>query len=228
MAITKTDKAATFKKAVLKNAGENIDIRMGAFTDGVTECRTKEEYVQAIASLWSSAQEKFLTIGRYLLTAKEKLEHSEFERMIECELPFKKSVAYILRRVAQAVDNRMLERDECPRDYMTAYQLVSLPPPHFEIARQKSLVRPTTTRKEVLDFKRSLKETETITEDRKALARRQSSLITQIRKLQEELADVERKLEAGEHDVIDGVAVNVTNAEVGSSEIAMRTDNAVD
>ncbi len=226
MAITKTDKAATFKKAVLKNAGENTDIRMGAFTDGVTECRTKEEYVQAIASLWSSAQEKFLTIGRYLLTAKEKLEHSEFERMIEGELPFKKSVAYILRRVAQAVDSRMLERDECPRDYMTAYQLVSLPPPHFEIARQKSLVRPTTTRKEVLDFKRSLKETEAVSEGRKVLARRRSSLMSQIKKLQEELAEVERKLEAGEHNVIDGVAVDVTDA--GLAGEAIRMDRAAD
>ena len=54
----------------------------------VRDCDSAQEFVAEIEKLWGEAQEKFLTIGRYLVQAKVRLRHGEFEQMVATQLPF--------------------------------------------------------------------------------------------------------------------------------------------
>jgi hypothetical protein len=130
--------------------------RARVLSNSILDLRSEKEVVDEVAKLWVEAQEKFLAIGRYLRRAKAKFSGS-FESHIVSNLPFGKNVAYQLRMVAEAVDSGRLPERDLPRSYATAFRLVSLPAPDFEVARDKGLVRSTVTRPEVDTFKRELK-----------------------------------------------------------------------
>src|SRR4051812_28069269 len=65
------------------------------------ELRNPDEYVREIYRLWREAQQSFLAIGRYLIQAKRKLAHGEFQRLVEASLPFGRQTAYELRMIAE-------------------------------------------------------------------------------------------------------------------------------
>jgi hypothetical protein len=130
--------------------------RARVLSNSILDLRSEKEVVDEVAKLWVEAQEKFLAIGRYLRRAKAKFSGS-FESHIVSNLPFGKNVAYQLRMVAESVDSGRLPERDLPRSYATAFRLVSLPAPDFEVARDKGLVRSTVTRPEVDTFKRELK-----------------------------------------------------------------------
>src|SRR3954469_584740 len=118
----------------------------------------RSEYVEEIRRLWQDAAEKFLAIGRYLRQAKERLRHGEFEAMIAADLPFGKHVAYQLKAIAEAVDGGRVEQHELPPSYTTAYKLIEMKPETLARARQANLVRSTVTRREIIQFQKSLSE----------------------------------------------------------------------
>ena len=126
--------------------------RYRLLSNSIRELQTEVEVVEEIGKLWREAQEKFLAIGRYLVRSKIQF-HRTFEAVILPQLPFGKGVAYQLRAVAVAVDEGRLLEEELPYSYATAYQLVSLPPEHMELARKENLVRRDVLRREVEAFK---------------------------------------------------------------------------
>ena len=63
--------------------------------------------------------------------------------------------------LSTAVDEGRLLEEEMPRSYATAYQLVSLPPLHFNLARKENLVRRDVLRREVDAFRVKLKNMKT-------------------------------------------------------------------
>ena len=218
MAIDRTDKAGPVvfnkRRALQERAGGNaaVDMRVMALVDQPAECKTADEFAHEITRLWTSAQEKFLAIGSYLLDAKERLD-AEGYKALQGRLPFRSSVAYTLMRVAEAVQSGLLPKDGCPRDYQAAYMLVALKPPDLEQAKEQQLVQPTTTRQQVMDFKRSLAAAGlTVQESRRTLIRKRKSLEAAIAKLQAELDEVNGKLGTG-GNTIDIEAVDVTDAE---------------
>lgn len=120
----------------------------------------KISYVAALrASVgmeWQRAGKAFLRIGRLLLEAERRLSKSEYDSLIEGAgklLPFGRTVAIQLRRVAQAVDSRRLPEDRCPASYSVAYALVTLPDAHFRLADERNLLRPDVKREEVRAFR---------------------------------------------------------------------------
>lgn len=157
--------------------------------------RTEREFVEEVSKLWSEAQDRFLTIGRYLCRARAMFS-GEFERTVIPMLPFGKSIAHQLRCVAEAVDRGSLLEEELPRSYSAAYRLTTLEPPHLERAKQMGLVQPTVTRSKIEAFIKDIRERRAGTGERRAMLQmRREKLLSQIRKLNEELAAVEREID---------------------------------
>ncbi len=133
---------------------------------GHTDLVHDREKLNYIASLrasvgveWQRAGKAFLRIGRLLLEAERKLSKAEYDSLIEGSgrlLPFGRTVAVQLRRVAQAVDSRRLPEDRCPSAYSVAYSLVTLPDEHLRLADERNLIRPDVRREEIKAFRAEL------------------------------------------------------------------------
>lgn len=153
MAIKETTTATVFKKRALEAAGEQTDERAQVL-ERFRNLETREDFRLSIEALWKRSQENFIQIGRYLIQAKEKLARGEYDAMIASELPFNRTLAFMMRSVAVAIDAARISPSECPMDCTAAYQLVSLPPEMLDLARSMSLVRPTLRRAEIVKFRR--------------------------------------------------------------------------
>ena len=129
--------------------------RFRTLSNALRDLPTEDDVVEEVGKLWAEAQEKFLTIGRYLVRAKARF-HRTFEATILPQLPFGKGVAYQLRAVAVTVDEGRILEEEIPHSYATAYQLASLSPADLDLARKENLVRRDVLRREVEAFRAKL------------------------------------------------------------------------
>jgi hypothetical protein len=136
------------------------------FTDGrraeglrnaVVPQNDMEGYAREIGRLWHEARDKFMAIGEYLIMAKERLAHGEYEEMIRAHLPFSTSAAHKMRSVAEAVHDGRLPRDQLPYSYATAYELTQLKPNEMRIAETRGLVRPTVYLREIQALRAELR-----------------------------------------------------------------------
>src|SRR3954462_513992 len=116
----------------------------------------REEYAGEITRLWGQAQEKFFLIGKYLMQAKIKLPHGEYEDLIARDLPFGKKAAHMIRAAAEAIESGRLRTEEVPPNYSVVYALATLTDEQLMMARSEGLVNPNVTRPKVMAFKRSL------------------------------------------------------------------------
>lgn len=161
----------------------------------VKQCDNTGEFVAEIGKLWDEAQEKLLTIGRYLIQAKAHLKHGEFEAMIASQLPFGRGVAYQLRIVAQAVEQAKLEESTLPRSYNNAFRLAQMDKTVLERARESNLIRPDVTRREIVDFLGIISaEAERQWPERERTAREIERLRSRAAALADELAETKAKL----------------------------------
>ena len=166
--------------------------RFNTLANAVRDLITEEDVITEIDKLWGEAQDKFLAIGRYLVKAKRKF-HRSFEATILPQLPFGKGVAYQLRAIAVAVDEGRLLEVEMPRSYATTYQLVSLAPLDFDLARKENLVRRDVMRKEVEAFRSKLKD-KSIDDNQTTLLKERDRLQMELTRIQGRLAEIQSKL----------------------------------
>ena len=166
--------------------------RFNTLTNAVRDLSSEDEIVLEIDKLWGEAQEKFLAIGRYLVEAKRNF-HRSYEAKILPQLPFGRGVAYQLRAIALAVDEGRLLEEEMPRSYATTYQLISLPPSHFDLARKENLVRRDVMRREVEAFRTKLK-SQTGLQDRALLIKERERLELDMARLAKRLAELDNLL----------------------------------
>jgi hypothetical protein len=182
--------------AALEHTPVNHSTRVEILSTAVNRhLETPEEFIDQISTLWSEAQQRFLAIGRYLVLAHAKFSgYGEYDRNVLKHLPFSRQVAHQLRTIAKAVDkDKLLQIEELPRSYTTAYFLVSLPPEHINQARQEGLTKPTTTRAEIQAFrKRVLTLNNAVNLD---LAARRARLRADIERRETELAALKAELE---------------------------------
>jgi hypothetical protein len=149
--------------------------------------------------LWRETRQRVLAIGRNLLNALEKLEDQpgRFEKLIE-GLPFSRPIASQMIAIAKAVEERKLVEEEIPPSYSVAYQLTTLSDEEMKRARQHGIVRPDIGRKDIIDFKRSLR----------AAKPRQNTmdlrrLKAQRDRLRQALAEVENNIKLLEGSAVD-------------------------
>lgn len=113
-----------------------------------------------ISDSWDRAQHEFISIGRTLLELQRTLSRDENARLLRESrkiFPFGKSVASILRSVAEALESERLTEEECPRDYSTAGMLARLGTVDLELARGRGVVHRDVKRAEVEEFRRSIR-----------------------------------------------------------------------
>jgi hypothetical protein len=177
------------------------DERISRLEGVIVPLERREEYVEEISRLWRDAQTTFLQIGRYLVQAADKLEHGEYQAMVENELPFGYQVSYQLRKVAEAIDGGRLPGAELPPSYATIYQLTTLSDAQLQLAQAQvpPLIRPTVKREEIVRFKRELARAAPRRDGsdslrRGQLERRRKTLEAQRDKILAELAEIEREL----------------------------------
>lgn len=165
--------------------------RFRTLSNALLDLPTENDVVDEVGKLWAEAQEKFLTIGRYLVRAKARFPRT-FEATILPQLPFGKGVAYQLRAVAVAVDEGRIVEEEMPHSYATAYQLVSLSPADLDLARKENLVRRDVLRREVEAFRAKLN---TKNSDLGAeLFREWQRLRSEIARMQARVAEIEQEI----------------------------------
>jgi hypothetical protein len=179
------------------------DERFQAVSLALMDARTEGEFITEIARLWREAQDRFLAIGRYLVRAHERLGKRGYQQMLKSEeFPFSRDLAYKLKTVAEAVDGGKVSVERLPRDYSVAYMLVTLTDQELRAAEKKDLVRADVKRREVEEFRRSLRSD--FGERRLDLQKRRELLVAKIRQMQDELRRVDEELGG---DLIEGDAV---------------------
>ncbi|HYF86151.1 hypothetical protein [Azospirillum sp.] len=143
--------------------------------------------VERIKALWERARDDFLAIGRWLVVAKERMEHGEYEAMVRAELPFSPSRARQLRTVAEFVDSGRIPLERLPPADSVIYEIATLS--DDELAAAEPDIRPSLTRVEAKAFKKKRIDTRApgATPDRAALVRR-------IERLKQELAEAQAQL----------------------------------
>ncbi len=120
------------------------------------DCQSADDFVREIHSLWRQTKARFLLIGRYLIAAKERWPHGDYERNIQDRLPFGPEVARQIKAVAEAVYLRgRLREEELPSSYSIAYYLTTLDEQQLADARSKGLTREDLKRREIIEFKKT-------------------------------------------------------------------------
>jgi len=179
------------------------------------ECRDAPGYVLEIQKLWDDAAESFLTIGRYLVQAKQTLKHGEFEHMVRHQLPFDKNVAHRLRRVAEDIDKGRLDLSKLPRNYTTIYRFVTMDDSLLDQASREGLLNPEVTHRQIRAFLEKVQTEQSgtvtpidyskLTAKRQALRRELNALEKILEKKRRILAEVEAALEEQPQLILDGV-----------------------
>ena len=160
--------------------------------------RTRSE----IQKEWGDARDSFLAIGRALISLEAELTKAEFVRLrhgTERLFPFSDATATQLRQIARAVDGGRIPANACPGSYGTAYQITLLTEPQLRVARERGLIRPDVTRREIMQLRREVPATSAqplqsgridpvlLREERTRLGERRARLV-------EELSVVERRI----------------------------------
>jgi N6-adenosine-specific RNA methylase IME4 len=91
------------------------------------EPRTAAEFAQSIIACWNRHVEAIFQVGRLLLSAKERLDHGEFQGMIDRDLPFGPRYAQMFMKVA--ADKRLANAKHTsllPASPSTLYEITKL------------------------------------------------------------------------------------------------------
>jgi hypothetical protein len=179
----------------IENAARTVeqDARIVSMDLALVQYDTRQDFATEIEHLWRDAQARFIQIGRYLNLAKQRLQHGEYEAMVERDLPFSPRTAYQFRMAAAAVDGGRLPAKALPNNYTICYLLSTFDDETLEAARQENLIRPDVKRADIIAFRARR---EGIAEHTDALRSRYEKLMRERRKLDAEIAKVAAELQA--------------------------------
>lgn len=156
---------------------------------------------------WSDARDSFLAIGRALLSLEDSLTRVEWQRLrqeSERLFPFSEATATQLRQIARAVDSGRLPREQCPGSYGTAYQITLLSDVQMAAARQRGLIRPDVTRREIMLLRREVRpladtaapkgriDRAALREERRRLAERREALLAHLAQVEARMQQIDR------------------------------------
>jgi hypothetical protein len=114
------------------------------------EPRTAPEFAERISSCWRRSFEGIVETGRWLMRAKDALEHGEWTQMVEGLLPFTVNTAQRLMAVAR--DERITNPahvQHLPNAWGTLYELTKLDDPTFQARIADGTIRPDMERRDV-------------------------------------------------------------------------------
>ena len=114
------------------------------------------KYAQRIINCQRKSIQSIVECGRLLIAAKDELKHGEFLKMIENELPFKRSSAQALMKIA--ADGRITKYQHAgclPAHWSTLVKLTQLPDAAFEARIADGTIHPGLERRpaaEMIEF----------------------------------------------------------------------------
>ena len=111
------------------------------------------KYAQRITACQRKSVESIVECGRLLTAAKDKLEHGEFFKMIENNLPFKRSTAQAFMRIA--ADGRITNNQHAgclPAHWSTLVKLTQLPDAAFEARIADGTIHPGLERRPAVEM----------------------------------------------------------------------------
>jgi Protein of unknown function (DUF3102) len=157
----------------------------------------REEFAAEIRRAWAESQESFLLIGRYLLTAKSRLQHGEFMAMVASDLPFSHQTANKLMSVARFVEAGEVPPDTLPTASETCYQITTLTVEERARALKEGVIRPTMRRQDILLFKRRIRAPLSETEpERRRLMMERDRLLKRLREIDQAIAALDESKKA--------------------------------
>lgn len=170
--------------------GNIRDLRMDNAANAVVPLKTREEYAREISQLWLEAEEKFLTIGQYLVQAKNTLPHGEYEAMVRHDLQMSVGTSRKLRTVAEAIEGKRLPADKLPPNYSTIYIIATLPDDLRYQAEAEGLIRQDVRRSELDEFKKRHRPEQGRGGDpHEALRAERDRLLARLREIDEKLSE---------------------------------------
>jgi hypothetical protein len=178
--------------SILDNIHESVHTpRTDVYLNSLAPTATEDEVLQLIDRHWGDAQRSILTVGRYLVRAKRDF-YGTFQDVIVPRLPFDRNVAHMLAILAERVDQGIVPYEELPRNYRTAFRIVTLSPDALAQARLRGLVHPRVKGQDIEVFRRELRE---------ARLESQELTVTRRRVLQEKLERMRREMKAVEQEL---------------------------
>ena len=101
------------------------------------------KYAQRITACPRKSVESLLKCGRLLIAAKKELKHGEFLKMMENNLPFKRSTAQAFMKIAN--DKRITKNQHAgclPAHWSTLIKLTQLPDAAFDAGIANGTIHP--------------------------------------------------------------------------------------
>lgn len=149
---------------------------------------------------WSQARDSFLAIGRALLDLENVLSKAEYIKLrqgSERLFPFSDATATQLRRIAKAVSDGVIPLEACPGSYGTAYQITLLNEHQLRVARERGLIRPDVTRREIAKLRKETIITQEVSGrvDVSVLKDEYRKLLRQREKLESDIAAVDSQIQ---------------------------------
>ncbi|MGG6430845.1 hypothetical protein ACQ5TV_12850 [Acetobacter ghanensis] len=149
---------------------------------------------------WSQARDSFLAIGRALLDLENVLSKAEYIKLRQGSdrlFPFSDATATQLRRIAKAVSDGVIPLDACPGSYGTAYQITLLNEHQLRVAKERGLIRPDVTRREIANLRKEtvIKPEISGRVDVNVLKEEYRKLLRHREKLESEIAAVDSKIQ---------------------------------
>lgn len=149
---------------------------------------------------WSQARDSFLAIGRALLDLENVLSKAEYIKLRQGSdrlFPFSDATATQLRRIAKAVSDGVIPLDACPGSYGTAYQITLLNEHQLRVAKERGLIRPDVTRREIVNLRKEtvIKPEISGRVDVNVLKEEYRKLLLHREKLESEMAAVDSKIQ---------------------------------
>ena len=111
------------------------------------------KYAQRITACQRKGIDSIIKCGRLLTAAKDELKHGEFLKMVENELPFKRSSAQALMKIAS--DGRITKYQHVgclPAHWSTLIKLIQLPDAAFEARIADGRIHPGLERRAAVEM----------------------------------------------------------------------------
>lgn len=116
---------------------------MATTQTAITNARSRQQWAEIIGADWRQSIESIIQTGRDLIAAKSELPHGEFMKMVESELPFKRTLADDLMRVANHPQiSNYRNSGNLPATFSVLVELASLSEEQFLDAQEKGLITP--------------------------------------------------------------------------------------
>jgi hypothetical protein len=111
--------------------------------------RTPDEFAALIKEKWQDQVKSIIEVGTLLETAKAELPHGEWLKMVKDKLPFKKSVAAVLMRIADSETIANFQPSgNLPAHWTILDEITHLSSEAFEAALASGAIHPKMTRKD--------------------------------------------------------------------------------